>query len=173
MEAIYTSSHHDSSGTASETSDKITGKTRNEMRQARTHTWAPDISPKLKSWQDLSIKVNPKVTEEVMHHAGLRVDRGLHLRLHVYKVIHSSLMSSNPFHHVLSLVNPITDVAFQKRVPGRGGGSGSKARLGVTMRGVVTTTLMVTRCHTRFLRPKPDAHRMYGQDQVVIHTVRM
>jgi hypothetical protein len=28
-------------------------------------------------------------------------------------------------------------------------------------------------CHTRFLRPKPDAHRMYAQDQVVIHTVRM
>jgi Glu-tRNA(Gln) amidotransferase subunit E-like FAD-binding protein len=30
-----------------------------------------------------------------------------------------------------------------------------------------------TICHTRFLRPKPDAHRMYAQDQVVIHTVRM
>jgi hypothetical protein len=28
-------------------------------------------------------------------------------------------------------------------------------------------------CHTRFLRPKPNAHRMYAQDQVVIHTVRM
>jgi hypothetical protein len=28
-------------------------------------------------------------------------------------------------------------------------------------------------CHTRFLRPKPDAHRMYAQDQVVIHTVRI
>jgi hypothetical protein len=28
-------------------------------------------------------------------------------------------------------------------------------------------------CHTRFLRPKSDAHRMYAQDQVVIHTVRM
>jgi Glu-tRNA(Gln) amidotransferase subunit E-like FAD-binding protein len=27
-------------------------------------------------------------------------------------------------------------------------------------------------CHTRFLRPKPDAHRMYVQDQVVIHAVR-
>jgi hypothetical protein len=27
--------------------------------------------------------------------------------------------------------------------------------------------------HIRFLRPKPDAHRMYVQDQVVIHTVRM
>jgi Glu-tRNA(Gln) amidotransferase subunit E-like FAD-binding protein len=28
-------------------------------------------------------------------------------------------------------------------------------------------------CHNQFLRPKPDAHRMYAQDQVVIHTVRM
>jgi hypothetical protein len=52
-------------------SDKITGKARNETRQARTHTWAPDISPKLKSFQDLSIRVNPEVTEEVVHHAGL------------------------------------------------------------------------------------------------------
>jgi hypothetical protein len=33
--------------------------------------------------------------------------------------------------------------------------------------------LMETYCHTRFLRPKPDAHRMYAHDQVVIHTVRM
>jgi hypothetical protein len=52
-------------------SDEITGKARNEMRQARTHTWAPTTSPKLKSLQDLSIKVNPKVTEEAMHHAGV------------------------------------------------------------------------------------------------------
>jgi hypothetical protein len=71
MEAIHTSTHDDSSGTASETSDKITGKTGNEMRQARTHTWAPDTSPKLKSLQDLSIRVNLKVTKEVIHHAGL------------------------------------------------------------------------------------------------------
>jgi hypothetical protein len=41
------------------------------MRQMRTRTWAPGISPKLKSLQDLSIRVNPEVTEEVMHHAGL------------------------------------------------------------------------------------------------------
>jgi hypothetical protein len=52
-------------------SDEITGKTGNEMRQAGTHTWAPDTSPKPKSLQDLSIRVNPKVTEEVMHHTGL------------------------------------------------------------------------------------------------------
>jgi hypothetical protein len=56
---------------ASEISDKITGKTRNKMRQARTHTWAPDTSPELKSLQDLSIRVNPEVTEEVMHYAGM------------------------------------------------------------------------------------------------------
>jgi hypothetical protein len=52
-------------------SDEITGKAGNEIRQVRTHTWAPDISPKLISLQDLSIRVNPKVTEQVLHHAGL------------------------------------------------------------------------------------------------------
>jgi hypothetical protein len=71
MEAIHTSTHDDSSSTTNETSDKITEKTGNEMRQARTHTWAPGTSPKLKSLQDLSIRVNPEVTEEVMHHAGM------------------------------------------------------------------------------------------------------
>jgi hypothetical protein len=106
------------------------------MRQATTHTWAPGTSPELKSLQDLSIRVNPEVTEEVVHHP--------------------SLESSNPFHRALSLVNPITNIPLQRsvpiRVPGRGGGSGSEARLGVTMRGVVTTTLMVTRVAT----PKPS-----------------
>jgi hypothetical protein len=53
------------------TSDEIIGKDGNEMRQVRIHTWAPGTFPKLKSLQDLSISVNPKVTEEVMHHAGL------------------------------------------------------------------------------------------------------
>jgi hypothetical protein len=53
------------------TSDEITGKAENEMRQVRSHTWAPGISPKLKSLQDLSIRVIPEVTKEVMHHAGL------------------------------------------------------------------------------------------------------
>jgi hypothetical protein len=114
------------------------------MRQARTHTWAPSTSPKLKSLQDLSIRVNPEVTEEVMHHAGL-----LHIHLHMCKVMHSSLESTDPFHRALSLVNPITDIPLQRsvpvRVPGRGGGSSSEARLEVTVRGIVTTTLMVTR----------------------------
>jgi hypothetical protein len=31
----------------------------------------------------------------------------------------------------------------------------------------------LSQCHTRFLRPKPDAHRMYAKDQIVIHMVRM
>jgi hypothetical protein len=53
------------------TSDEITGKAGNEIRQVRTHTWAPDISPKLISLQDLSIRVNPEVTEHAVHHAGL------------------------------------------------------------------------------------------------------
>jgi hypothetical protein len=89
------------------------------------------------------------VTKEVVHHAGLRVGGSLHLHLHMCKVIHPSLESFDPFHHALSLVNPITDVPLQRsvpvRVPGRGGGFSSEARLRVTMRGIVTTTLMVTR----------------------------
>jgi hypothetical protein len=122
------------------------------MRQVWTHTWAPGTSPKLKSLQDLSIRVNLEVTIEVVHHASLRVDGGLHLCLHMCKVIHPSLETSDPFHRALTLVNPITDIPLQRsvpiRVPGRGGVSGSEARLGVTMRGVVTTTLMVTRVAT-------------------------
>jgi hypothetical protein len=41
------------------------------MRQVRTHAWTPSTSLKLKSLLDLSIMVNPKVIEEVVHHAGL------------------------------------------------------------------------------------------------------
>jgi hypothetical protein len=133
-------------GPTGKTSDEITGKARNEMRQLRTHTWAPGTSPKLKSLQDLSINVNPEVIEEVMHHAGLWVDGGLHLYLHVCKVIHPSFESSDPFHCTFSLVNSITDVPLQRsvpvRVPGSGGGSGSEVRLEVTMSGVVTTLMV-------------------------------
>jgi hypothetical protein len=71
MEAIHSSNQDNGCGTTNETSDKIIGKAGNGMRQVRTHTWAPDISPKLKSLHDLSIKVNPEVTEEDVHHAGL------------------------------------------------------------------------------------------------------
>jgi hypothetical protein len=53
------------------TNDEITRKAVNEMRQVRTHIWAPDTSAKLKSLQDLNIRVNPEVTEEVVHHAGM------------------------------------------------------------------------------------------------------
>jgi hypothetical protein len=41
------------------------------MRQVWTRTWVPGTSRKLKFLQDLSIRVNPEVTEEVMHHVGL------------------------------------------------------------------------------------------------------
>jgi hypothetical protein len=73
MEAIHTSTHDDSSGTASETSDKITEKTgmkRDKQGLIPGHL-ASGTSPKLKSLQDLSIRVNLEVTDEVMHHAGL------------------------------------------------------------------------------------------------------
>jgi hypothetical protein len=62
------------------------------------------------------------------------------------------LKSFDPFHRALNLVNPITDVSLQKgapvRVPIRSGGSGSEAGLRVTVRGLVSTTLMVTRVVT-------------------------
>jgi hypothetical protein len=64
------------------------------------------------------------------------------------KFIHLMLKSSDPFHRALRLVNPITDVPLQSgvpvRVPSRGRGCSSEARLRVTMRVVVTTTLVVT-----------------------------
>jgi hypothetical protein len=67
-------------------------------------------------------------------------------------VIHLVLKLSDPFHRTLSLVNPITDVPLQWSVPvrvlHRGRGSVSEAKLEVTMRGVVTTTLMMTRVAT-------------------------
>jgi hypothetical protein len=67
-------------------------------------------------------------------------------------VIHPSLESSDPFHCMLNLVSTITGVPVQwsvpVEVPGRDRGSGLEARLGVTVRGVVTTTLMVTRVAT-------------------------
>jgi hypothetical protein len=71
VEAIHTSTHGDNNGTANKTCEKITGKTRNETRQARTHTWSPGTSPKVKSLQDLIINVNPEVTKKVMHHVVL------------------------------------------------------------------------------------------------------
>jgi hypothetical protein len=71
LEAIHSSNQDNGSGTTNETSDKITEKAGNGTRQARTHTWAPDISSRLKSLQDLSIRVNPEVTEVVVHHASL------------------------------------------------------------------------------------------------------
>jgi hypothetical protein len=52
-------------------SDEITGKAGNKTREVRTHTWAPDIYPKIKSMQDLSISVNPGVTKDVVHHVGM------------------------------------------------------------------------------------------------------
>jgi hypothetical protein len=99
-----------------------------------------------------------------MHHAGLCINGGSHLCLHVCKVIHLLLKSSDPFHHVLSLVHPRTDIPFQWKVlvgvPSRGGGSGSEARLGVTLTGVVTTTLMVTRVATPIPIVPPGLRRV-------------
>jgi hypothetical protein len=62
------------------------------------------------------------------------------------------LESSDPFYHALSLDRPITDIRFQRKVPAevpsRDGDSSSDVRLGVTVRLVITTTLMVTQVAT-------------------------
>jgi hypothetical protein len=72
--------------------------------------------------------------------------------LHKCKVIHSSLESSDPIYCTFSLVNPITDILLQRsvpvRLPDRGRGSGLEARLRVPLRGVIITTLTVTRVAT-------------------------
>jgi hypothetical protein len=72
--------------------------------------------------------------------------------MHQGKFIHPSFESSDPFHHALSPVNPITDVLLQRsvqvRVPGIGACFSSEGRHRVTVRGIVTTTLMVTRVAT-------------------------
>jgi hypothetical protein len=69
MEVILTSNHVNGSDTMNgQDKYKITRKAGNEMRRVRSHTRAPDTSPKLKSFK---IRVNPEVTEEVLHHAGL------------------------------------------------------------------------------------------------------
>jgi hypothetical protein len=125
MEAVHTSTHDDSSGIPNETSDMITWKLGTKQDKQGLIPGHPAPPPSL----NLSIRVNPEVIKEVVHHAGLHFDGSLHLCLHVCKVIHTSLESSDPFHRALSLVNPITDVPLQRsipvRVPSRGGVSGS------------------------------------------------
>jgi hypothetical protein len=56
----------------------------------------PGYSPKLKSLQDLSIRFEAMVTEEVVDDAGLRVDGGTQHRL-----------TSLSLHHVLNLSDPL------------------------------------------------------------------
>jgi hypothetical protein len=144
MEAILTSSHDNGSNTTNgQDKWRDNWKSWERNKTSEDSYLGTQHLPKLKSLQVLSIRVNPEVTEEVVHHAGLWVDGGLNLRLHVCKVIHSSLKSYDPFYHALNLVNPITDVPLQRnipvRVPGRAGG---------ILREVITTTLMVTRVAT-------------------------
>jgi hypothetical protein len=53
------------------TSDEITRKMGNMTNRATTHTRAPGYSPKLKSLQDLGIRFEAMLTEEVVDDAGL------------------------------------------------------------------------------------------------------
>jgi hypothetical protein len=153
MEVILTS-NHDNSSVMTNGPDKWRDNWKSwERNETSADSYlGTQHLPKLKSCKDLSIRVYPKMAKEVVHQAGLWIDGGLHLRLRMCQVIHPMLGSSDPFHRALSLVNPITRVPFQRsvpvKVPDRGGGSGSKARLGVTVIWVVTTTIMVTRVAT-------------------------
>jgi hypothetical protein len=92
MEAIHTNSH-DNGSDATNGQDKWwdNWKSWEQNETSEDSYLAPDTSSKLKSLQDLSIRVNHNVTDEVMHYAGLWVDGGLHLCLHMCKVIHPSL----------------------------------------------------------------------------------
>jgi hypothetical protein len=78
MEAILTSSH-DNIGDMTNEQDKWRDNWKSWEWNETSEDSYLRTSPKLKSLQDLSIRVNPEVSEEVMHHAGLWVDGGLHL----------------------------------------------------------------------------------------------
>jgi hypothetical protein len=53
------------------TSDEMTRKMGTRTNRATTHTGAPQLLHKLKSLQDLSIRFEAMVTEEVVDDAGL------------------------------------------------------------------------------------------------------
>jgi hypothetical protein len=74
------------------TNDEITGKLRTKWDKR-------GLIPRHPA-QDLSNKVNPEVTEEVVHHAGMWVNGCLHFYLHSCKVIHPLLESSNHLRRV-------------------------------------------------------------------------
>jgi hypothetical protein len=101
----------------------------------------PNSSPKLKSLQDLSIRIKAKVTEETADHIGLRVNGGPKLPPH------QVLESSNSLHHPLCLVCPITNIPLKGLisvgVPCRGRGSCSTAEPRRTVRVVRPTALPV------------------------------
>jgi hypothetical protein len=105
-----------------------------------THTCAPDSSPKLKSLQDLSIRIKVEVTEETVDHISLWIDGGT-------KLHHWVIETSNSLHHPLCLVYPITEIPLKGvipvRVPWRGGGPFSTAEPRMTVWVVASTALLV------------------------------
>jgi hypothetical protein len=97
-------------------------------------------SPKLKSLQDLSIRIKSYATEESVDHVSLWVNGGT-------KFPHRVLESSNSLHHPLCLVSTINNIPLKGvipvRVPCRGGGSCSMAEPERTMWVVRTTVPLV------------------------------
>jgi hypothetical protein len=100
----------------------------------------PDSTPKLKSLQDLSIRINVKVTEEIVDHIGLWINGGKHL---LYRVLESSNLLHRPFCLVRLITNIPLNGVIPVRVPRRGGGPCSMTELGRTMRTIGTTALLV------------------------------
>jgi hypothetical protein len=88
-------------------------------------------SSKLKSLQDLSIRVDAEVVEEVVQHVILRVDGRVYLHQNTLELIHPTLNPSDPLYRVFCLVHPVTDIPLEGVVPvgelGRGRGSDSVA----------------------------------------------
>jgi hypothetical protein len=102
------------------------------------HTLSAGPSHKLKSLQDLSIRVNAEVVEEVVQHADVRFDGRVYLHLHTLELFHPTLDLFDPLHNAFCLAHPVTNISLEGVVPvgelGKGRGSNSVAWPRGTMR---------------------------------------
>jgi hypothetical protein len=104
------------------------------MKRAPTDNCAPGSSPKLKSLQDLSVRIKTKVVDEAVDDVSLGVDGRAQHHLNSHVLLHHVLYPSNPFHYPLCLVCPIADIPLKRVIPAgvvcRGGGPCSVAKPG-------------------------------------------
>jgi hypothetical protein len=78
--------------------DEMARKMGNMTNRVATHTEHPGYSPKLKSLQDLSIRFEAMVTEEVVDDASLGVNGGMLHRLTTSQSLHQVLDPLDPLH---------------------------------------------------------------------------